>query len=140
MSLPFISAAIIDDDEIYRFIITRMLKNSGITIAFQAENGKKGIQQIQTSPILPEVVIIDIEMPIMNGFETAQYVKMNWPQIGIIAHSSLITNEAQSLMINSGADLFLPKPCSAIELIHSITQLAALKINEISITRAGASD
>ncbi|KAA8482772.1 response regulator receiver domain-containing protein [Arcticibacter tournemirensis] len=127
MRLPLISAAIIDDDEIYRFIIARMLKNSGIALVFQAENGKKGIQQIETSLILPEVLIVDIEMPVMNGFETAQYIKMNWPQIGIIAHSSLIDDKTKALMIKSGADLFLPKPCSASELIGSICQLAVLK-------------
>ncbi|GEM_PF-1083246 len=127
MNPSLISAAIIDDDEIYRFILVRMLKNSGVTIDIQAENGKKGIQQIQASSSLPDVVIIDIEMPVMNGFETASYIKMHWPQIGIIAHSSLITNEARSLMINSGADLFLPKSCSAIELINSIEQLAVVK-------------
>jgi DNA-binding NarL/FixJ family response regulator len=127
MNFPLTTVAIIDDNEIYRVLMTRMFNSSGMNVVFQAGDGKVGIEQMQASLVLPMVVIIDIEMPVMNGFETACHIKMNWPQVAIIGHSSLIEDSARDMMIEAGADIFLTKSCGIKQLISSVEQLAKLK-------------
>ncbi|MDR3697773.1 response regulator transcription factor [Mucilaginibacter sp.] len=127
-----VSVAIIDDDDLYRAIMVRVLQRSGMSVVFQANNGKSGIDQMGSCLPLPSVVIIDVEMPIMDGFETARRVKEKWPRIAIVAHSSIVELEANSRMVNSGADIFIAKSAGVEQLARTIKQIAASKRNKIS--------
>jgi len=123
MSIPPISVAIIDDDKLYRTLLSKLLIRSGLVVMFHAENGKDCIDQLKTIFIHPMVVILDIEMPVMNGFDTAEFIRLNWPYIKIISNSSLISEDIEELAIKSGADIFLPKSLTNKDLIATINQL-----------------
>lgn len=125
-NLP-VSVAIIDDDNLYRIMLAKAFERSGLSVIFQAENGKLGIDQMKNCLTLPLVVVVDVEMPVMNGFETTRSVKTNWPEIGIVAHSSISGQDAKDLMIDCGADIFLPKGAGIKELVSTVKQLASIK-------------
>jgi DNA-binding NarL/FixJ family response regulator len=118
-----IKIAIIDDNEICRKILLQIIKEAGLSVVFEAENGKDCLLKMLLSPNLPEVLLMDIEMPEMDGFETILKVKSSWPQTKIIAHSSLIDNKSIARIINCGADIFLPKTNNPKELIKVIEQI-----------------
>jgi DNA-binding NarL/FixJ family response regulator len=124
--------AIIDDDDLYRAIMVRVLRRSGMSVAFQASNGKLGIEQMSSSLPLPSVVIIDIEMPVMGGFETAKYMKEQWPGVPIVMHSSLANREVADRMINSGVDFFISKSANIEQLAHTVKLIAVSKRNKTS--------
>ena len=125
-----VSVAIIDDDELYRAILARMLRRSGMAVAFEANNGKSGIEQMSGCLPLPSVIIMDIEMPVMDGFETAKHMKTQWPWVPIVAHSSLTNYQAADRMIHSGADSFISKSADIEQLAHTIKQIAVSKRNK----------
>jgi DNA-binding NarL/FixJ family response regulator len=127
-----ISVAIIDDDDLYRAIVVRILLRSGMSVAFQANDGKSGIEQMSGCLTLPSIVIMDIEMPVMGGFETAKLMKEQWPLVPIVAHSSLTNRDVANGMIDSGADFFISKSAGIEQLAHTIKRLAVSNHPKIS--------
>jgi DNA-binding NarL/FixJ family response regulator len=119
-----ISVAIIDDDDLYRAILVKLFERSGMTVVFRAENGRAGVDQMKNCSPLPLIVIVDIEMPVMDGFETARHVRAHWPEVGIVAHSSLTDQEAGASMVHAGADVFLSKAAGIKELVKTVEKLA----------------
>ena len=126
-----ISVAIIDDDDLYRSIMAKVLQRSGISVIFQANNGKSGIDQIKDCLPLPLVVILDLEMPFMNGFETVKRLKTDWPQVAIVIHSSIMDQKTIDLLINSGVDAFISKTAGIRQLARTIKQMPCLSNGEV---------
>ena len=116
------TVAIVDDNSIYRKLLMKILETGGIPLIFQAEDGVDCLLKMESSPLLPYIILMDIEMPIMDGFETARQLRKRWPQLKIIAHSSTIDDNAIQRVIECGADTFLPKNCCSEELIVAINQ------------------
>ncbi|QTE39776.1 response regulator transcription factor [Mucilaginibacter gossypii] len=127
MSEMPISVAIIDDDDLYRTIVTRLLQRSGVAVVFQANNGKAGIDQMSRCSALPSAVILDIEMPVMGGFETARKIKQLWPEVFIIIHSSLTIPEVANRMLNSGSDFFISKSADIDQVANAIKKIVVSK-------------
>lgn len=117
-----VTLAIVDDNSIYRKLLTKILNRAGIAVVFYAEDGVDCLLKMETTSVLPNILLMDIEMPVMDGFETARQMKLRWPELKIIAHSSVIDAESIRRITVCGADMFLPKNCSSIELISAIEQ------------------
>ncbi|PAW93996.1 hypothetical protein CKK33_11020 [Mucilaginibacter sp. MD40] len=120
-----ITVAIIDDDAFYSKIMAMQLKRAGIAIVLAADNGLLGITQLQAMSTHPQIVIVDIEMPVMNGFEVVRYLKQAWPYLQIIAHSSLTNSDVHKQIIKDGADTFVQKQPDATKLIDTIKNLSS---------------
>ncbi|WP_219223209.1 response regulator [Pedobacter antarcticus] len=121
---------IVDDNLIYQRIISYSLKQNCYNILFQAENGKDCLEQLQQSILLPDLIILDLDMPVMNGYDTAIHLKARWPAIKIIAYSSTEDPKAFQKIITNGADHFVSKGNDIQELIRKIAQLIIPEINE----------
>lgn len=115
--------AIIDDDPFYRKLLSFLIEKNNVNILFEAKNGLEGISLMQQSVILPDLIIMDIEMPVMDGFQTAKALKTHWPQVKIIAHSTRVDSEAQNKIATCGADYFLVKSYQSIEIIKLTMQI-----------------
>ncbi|PWK77516.1 two-component system secretion response regulator SsrB [Mucilaginibacter oryzae] len=122
-----ITVAIIDDDELHTALITRQLKRAEMDVKFYAQNGMCGIAALQSMLTLPEVVIVDIEMPVMSGFEVVKYLRQAWPYLPIIAYSSLTSAEVHQRIMADGANMFILKQPVASKLISAIKILSAVK-------------
>ena len=111
-----IKVALVDDHVIFRkslAILIGMLE--GFEIVSEAGNGKEFIDQLDKNK-LPDIVLMDITMPVMDGVETTKWLKQNKYKIKVIA-LSMIKNELVIIrMLKNGARGYILKDCEPEEL------------------------
>jgi len=115
--------AIIDDSKFLREELSRLLNKKGFIVSLLAEHGKDLLDQLENAPELPDLCICDINMPVMDGFETAKAVKEKYPHMKFLSFSTDNSPWIQKEALSSGADAFMPK--------HSSIQDYISKINEV---------
>jgi DNA-binding NarL/FixJ family response regulator len=111
--------ALVDDHVLLRNGLAALLKDLGCTIVFEADNGIQLIEKIKTSP-LPQVILMDINMPLMDGFESALWLKQHYPQVKVLALSMLDDEQAIIRMIKNGARGYVLKDSDPDELTSAI--------------------
>ncbi len=116
-----ITIAVVDDHPLVRDGMRDILMQMGFSVIIQAEHGEHLLSQLSTAPVLPDLCLLDINMPIMNGMETTIAMKQQWPAIKIIGYT-FNTSQADA-MLESGADACLQKCRSALELKKTIIEL-----------------
>jgi DNA-binding response OmpR family regulator len=114
------SVAIVDDDELYRKILRYLLKKDNFDLAFEANNGLECIEKMQEADQLPNLVVLDIEMPLLNGYQTAMEIKNRWPGIPILFHSSVNSPADKVKMAAVGVDHFLIKGDRSLNIVDTI--------------------
>jgi len=125
MKKDIIRLAIADDETLFRKGITFILdKEKNIEICIQAENGNDLIKQLNNTNNLPEVILMDLKMPDLNGVETTKIVKKKFPDIKIIALTSYYSKPFIVNMMKQGAVAYLAKNASPTEVIYTINQVA----------------
>lgn len=116
---------VIDDHWENRSVLVNVLEPLGFQV-LQAENGKEGLACIEEQS--PDLVITDLAMPVMNGFEMLQQMR-NQPDLAgqrTIISSASVAIEDQRIALETGGDLFLPKPVDIQLLLAQIAQLLEL--------------
>lgn len=103
-----------------RSAIRHVLVLNGFEVIMEASNGKDLIDKLRTASVLPEVCLMDISMPEMNGYEATKKVKAEWKTIKIIGFSSETSEFTGDKMIEMGADLYLSKEVPVSELCEAI--------------------
>jgi CheY-like chemotaxis protein len=71
---------LVDDEPLVRQVLARMLENSGFTV-IQAENGRHALQVSEQVGAAVELVVTDIHMPLMTGFEFARFFRTRYPNV-----------------------------------------------------------
>lgn len=84
-------------------------------VLFDADNGREMISMIDPNQ-LPDIILLDINMPEMDGFETANWLKTNYPQIKVLALSTMESETAIIKMIQNGARGYIFKDSDPEEL------------------------
>lgn len=121
LSYPVL-VAYAEDHHLVRDALINNLEQTGkVKMIVTADNGADLIKGIRESDTLPDVCLLDIEMPVMNGFDTSMYIKKEWPGIKILALSGYETELYQLRMIRCGADGYLGKRSRTSELMKAIT-------------------
>lgn len=119
--LPTITIAYADDHTLVRkAIINYISGNAHLLVDVEAENGQDLINKLEKSPKLPDLCLIDISMPVMNGFDTLIEVKKRWPEMNTLILSVFDDELYIIRMIMSGANGYLLKNCSPAELKNAI--------------------
>ena len=108
-----------DDHILLRNGLAALVKNLGHTVLFEADNGKDFINKLDKKN-LPEVVLMDINMPEMDGYETALWLKINYPEIKVLALSMYDNENAIIRMLKSGAKGYILKDSEPAELKAAI--------------------
>ena len=117
------SVLIVDDAAFMRLTIKQMLEANGHTVAAEAANGKEAVEQfVETRP---DVVILDITMPEMNGLEALERIKIIEPKAKIIICSALGQQEMIAKAIELGAQQFIVKPFEAAVLVETMDRILA---------------
>jgi len=100
---------IVDDDKSNRLILSSYLKKNDYTVV-EAESGLEAIELFQTDE--PELVLIDVNMPLMDGLEATRQIKSMITDkfIPIIFLTAITDEKALSQCVEAGADDFLTKP------------------------------
>jgi DNA-binding NarL/FixJ family response regulator len=114
-----IRVVIADDHEIFRDGLRLMIqKQPHIQLLAEAENGKELIEY--TKQLLPDVVITDIKMPIMDGAAAAKHLAEHYPSIGIIALTMFDEEDLIVDMLEAGAMGYLLKNADKNEMVDAI--------------------
>ncbi|MCF0055131.1 response regulator [Dyadobacter sp. CY356] len=98
-----------DDSAVVRILISFFLSLHQASVVFEAENGQICIDRMRQADRFPSVIILDIEMPVMDGFETAKILKREWPFLKIIAYSSKNDKDSIKKLMANGKDFFVTK-------------------------------
>src|ERR1700739_1036807 len=113
---------LIDDHALLRNGLAELLKGLGHEILFQADNGKDFIDKLKPDN-LPEIIMMDINMPEMDGYETSLWVRNHHPNIKVLA-LSMYDDEASIIrMLRNGVKGYMLKDSSPKELRTAIDEL-----------------
>lgn len=114
-------ALIVDDNEFIRKNIRETLEELNFKV-YEANNGLEAIEMYEN--ILPSFVIMDINMPILNGLKATENITKKYPNAKItICSSMLYIPYYQKLAINAGAKSLVSKPFTKLELIKALNKM-----------------
>jgi twitching motility two-component system response regulator PilH len=117
---------VVDDSPMLREMISALLDKSGLTISV-AKDGQEAKEKIAANP--PDLVVLDVVMPNMNGYELCRWVKSDPATQGVlvILCSSKSEEFDRYWGIKQGADAYVIKPFRPGELLGTVETLLATK-------------
>ncbi len=116
------TAIIVDDHKIFRESLAFMLANQGnIQVVAQADNGREFLELLKISK--PDIVLLDIEMPVMDGVEATRQAVLLYPDIKILILSMHKDEEFYSSMIDLGVKGFILKESDPSEVKKAIDEI-----------------
>jgi two-component system nitrogen regulation response regulator NtrX len=131
---------IIDDEKDIRTALTGILEDEGYQV-LNAESGAEGVEFARQE--LPDLVLLDIWMPGMDGLETLEKLKKQLPQVTVIMISGHGTIETAVRATKLGAFDFIEKPLSLEKVLLSVAnalQLQELKVENAELKRSASAD
>jgi len=125
-----VSILIVDDEPVNRQVLSNLLGLRQYTV-LEAKNGEEALQILERRK--PDLILLDIMMPRMNGYEVCRKLRETYPMSDLPVIILTAKNQLQDLMhgMNAGANDYLPKPFSGDELlIRMQTHLQLLNFNK----------
>jgi len=118
-----ISIALADDVRIFRKGLTLCINTfQDCAVDIEAEDGVDLIEKLESAAVLPDVCIVDISMPRMDGYETLNKIKHIWPQMKVIMLSMHYNEYSIIKSFRDGASACLPKEVGDEELHQAIVK------------------
>lgn len=118
-----IKVVMVDDHKLFRKGMVGLMNDfADCKVLYEANHGEEFIQKI-SSGVCPDIVILDINMPVMDGFETAVWIKKNYPKVKILALSMNDTEESIIKMFRAGAHGYILKDAEPSELQFALNTL-----------------
>jgi DNA-binding NarL/FixJ family response regulator len=121
--MAMIKIALVDDHVVLRKSLAVLISMfQGFDIILQADNGHHLIDQLKAN-LIPDIVLLDITMPVMDGVETALWLKQNHPKIKVLALSMIKNDLIIIRMLKNGARGYILKDCEPAELRDALHQV-----------------
>lgn len=118
-----VKLAVVDDHKLFRDGLAELINGfNEYTVMIEADNGIDFLKQIKTKGV-PEIVLLDINMKEMDGFETAAWLKENHPDVKILVLSMYENENAVIRMIKAGAKGYVLKDITKKELEQALSSL-----------------
>lgn len=111
---------LIEDESHIRKFVNISLKREGFQV-IEADSGEKGIEEAGKES--PDIVILDIMLPGIDGYEVCKFLKKNYPEMGIIMLTARAQDRDKIEGLENGADHYIVKPFNPLELIAIIKSL-----------------
>lgn len=129
---------VVDDVDYNREMIRELLVKANLTV-IEAANGQEGL--IMMKELKPEVVLLDIRMPVMDGFQMLERIRANpgLKDIPVIAITASTQKEHRERMLQSGFDGYLPKPINVVDLMRELGRYIPLKADMKGMDESAAS-
>jgi DNA-binding NarL/FixJ family response regulator len=115
--------AVVDDHKLMRSGLANLLRQSGHQVVFEADNGVRFQESIDLKNP-PEIVLLDINMPLMDGQATATWIRTHCPEIKMLVLSMYDDERSIIRMIKAGAKGYILKDCEPRELQMAIQALS----------------
>lgn len=110
---------LVDDRQRARASLRALLQTeSSLCIVGEAANGRKAIEGVESKR--PDVVLMDVRMPVMDGLEATRQIKADWPETRVVLLTMFGGYEEQARA--AGADALLTKGCPPAELLTAMLQ------------------
>ncbi|MBY0535030.1 MAG: response regulator transcription factor [Chitinophagaceae bacterium] len=121
-----IKIALVDDHQLLRIALVNLINNFGdFKVIIEASNGKELIKSIKSNS-LPDIIILDLNMPELDGYDTSKWLNSNYPDIKIVMLTMYDAEAALIRLLRSGIRGFLRKDIHPTEL-----KQALIHVNEI---------
>ncbi len=118
-----IKVILVDDHEMVRLGLKSFLNlQSDVEVVGEASNGRAGIEL--ALKLYPDVVVMDLVMPEMDGVEATLELLKDWPDAKILVLTSYLDNEKIYPVIDAGAKGYMLKTSSAAEILNAIKKVA----------------
>ena len=104
---------VVDDNPITARWVESIVRRLGFEVIV-AFDGEDAIHQLAEQPV--GIVISDVEMPVMNGFDLLQFIRLRWPELPVILMSATSNAERREAARRLGAMAFLEKPVNSDQL------------------------
>ncbi len=118
--------AVVDDHTLFRKgLISLINVFPNFEVILEASNGKDFIERLNPEQ-LPEIVLMDISMPEMDGYATCEWLKSHYPAIKVLALSTMDAETAIIKMIRSGAKGYIVKDADLSELKLAFSELLSI--------------
>lgn len=116
---------LVDDEVLFRKGISFLLtKEENIEVLFEASNGLELMEFLKGDNPKPDIIIMDLKMPFLNGIEATKIIRKDFPDIKIIALTSYDSNSFIANMVDVGAVSYLVKNTTPQELFATINEVA----------------
>jgi DNA-binding NarL/FixJ family response regulator len=117
--------AIVDDHAMFRKGLASLINLfPGYKVLFDAGDGKQFIHELKP-PHIPDIVLLDISMPGMDGYQTADWLRVNYPEVKVLALSTMDSDTAIIKMIKLGAKGYILKDAQPAELKLAMDEVFA---------------
>src|SRR5215217_6949979 len=115
---------IVDDHQVVSEAIAGLIDAlPQYNILYEVRNGKELMNKFQNKRNIPDIILLDINMPIMNGFETAEWLQQHHPQVCFLALTMNDDEESIIKMLRLGAKGYLIKDIDSDELLVALDEV-----------------
>ncbi|MGB4503760.1 MAG: response regulator transcription factor [Syntrophaceticus sp.] len=120
-----VSVIVVDDyGELRSLVVTFLNAYSSFQVVGEAQNGCEAVEMVEQ--LKPQIVLMDIIMPVMDGLTATRMIKKRFPDVFVILYSGDEDEENLKQVKEAGADLHLTKPLDLEELIIQMSELLSL--------------
>ncbi len=119
-----IKILVVDDQVFLRRLLTRLIGENGWTVVGGAANGKEAVAMY--SELKPDIVMMDVTMPVMDGIEALKAIKMYDPKARVIMVSGAQEKENVEAAMQAGAKAYVLKPFEDEQVVAEIRRVASL--------------
>lgn len=118
------SIAIVDDHVLIARALTAIIEHfPQFEVLYECENGEVLIEKLKIKNNIPDIVLLDIVMPVMDGFQTAGWLKEHHPQILVMALTMQHDDSSLLKMVQNGAKGYLNKNTHPVEFEKALNTL-----------------
>ena len=114
------TVAIVDDHPFFREVAHKYLTHLGFRVVLEAMNGRILLDLLESCGQLPDVCLLDVDMPVMSGYETARYLRERYPSVKILAMTLLPDDRKKIRILEAGADLVIGKESDPLVLKEAL--------------------
>jgi PAS domain S-box-containing protein len=114
------SILMVEDDPVSMRFLTVLLLNTGANL-FYASNGEEALSLLEEQRV--DVVLMDMRMPVMDGYDTTRIIKKRYPGLPVVAQTAHAMKDDKSDCFDAGCDDYIPKPIDKNSLYSKLEQL-----------------